>query len=257
MHRLKQGPAAEGGAAKPDQRAVERGAIVSNPRATERGVAMIVAIFLVLVVAVVAAGGINPIPAGVIKYAGRDRIAAARMSVKERGLACAEAGIQYGRRLFGCNYKTTGNWNDYLSGARGGRYDPTLGDVLPTDYSALPMELKGSRGNTTTLDTGTDLDGDGQPDFWVSIRDDDDERPEGAADNRTRDNNLMVYLRSECINPAFAVEAGGVRQSAVIEVLLAYLPGSTSPYGKATSSSDFPEASASGPTVVTAISSCD
>lgn len=220
-----------------------------NRRAAERGAAMIVAIFLVLIVAVVAAG--------VIRYAGRDRIAAARMSVKERGLACAEAGLQYGRRLFGCNYKTTGNWNDYLSGARAGRYDPSLGDTRPTDFSALPMELRGSRGNTATLDTGTDLDGDGRPDFWVSIRDDDDERPEGAADNRNRDNNLMVYLRSECTNPNFTVEVGGVKQSAAIEVLLAYLPGSISPYGKATSSSDFPEASASGPTVVTTVSNCD
>jgi len=222
-----------------------------SPRTAERGAAMIVAVFLVLIVAVIAAG--------VIKYAGRDRIAAAKMSVKERGLACAEAGVQYGRRLFGCNYKTTNNWNDYLSGARAGRFDTTLAtpDLRPTDLDALPMELKGSRGNTSTLDTGTDLDGDGEPDFWVSIRDDDDERPEGAPDNRNRDNNLMVYLRSECINPHFAVEVGGVRQSAVIEVLMAYLPGSTSPYGKATSSSDFPEASASGPTVVTTISSCD
>jgi hypothetical protein len=220
-------------------------------RAAEQGAAMIVAIFLVLIVAVIAAG--------VIRYAGQDRIAAARMSVKERGLACAEAGIQYGRRLFGCNYKTTNNWNDYLSGVRPGRFDTTLAtpDLRPTNFAALPMELKGSRSNTTTLDTGTDLDGDGKPDFWVSIRDDDDERPEGALDDRTHDNNLMVYLRAECINPYFAVEVGGVKQSAVIEVLMAYLPGSTSPYGKATSASDFPEASASGPTVVTAISNCD
>jgi hypothetical protein len=222
-----------------------------DDRASSRGVAMLVAIILVLVVAAIAAG--------VIRYAGADRIEAAKMSVKERGLACAEAGIQYGRRLFGCNYKTTNNWNDYLSGIRPGRYDPTLAtpDPYPTDYTALPMELKGSRGNTATLDPGTDLDGDGKPDFWVSIRDDDDERPEGAADNRLRDNNLMVYLRSECINPRFAVEVGGVKQAAVVEVLLAYLPGSTSPYGKATSSSDFPEASASGPTVVTTVSNCD
>jgi hypothetical protein len=218
-------------------------------RASARGVAMLVAVLLVLVVAAIAAG--------IMRYAGADRIEAAKMSVKERGLACAEAGIQYGRRLFGCNYKTSNNWNDYLSGLRPGRYDPSLGDVLPTDFSAQPMELKGARSGGTALDPGTDLDGDGQPDFWVSIRDDDDERPEGAADNRRRDNNLMVYLRSQCINPRFAVEVGGVKQAAVVEVLLAYVSGSTSPYGKATSSSDFPEASASGPTVLTTVSNCD
>lgn len=218
-------------------------------RGAERGSAMIVAIFVVLVVAVVAVG--------LLKFAGKDRVAAGRFSVSERGLACAEAGIQYGRRMFGCAYKVTNNWNSYLSGARTGRFDPSLGDALPTNYASLPMELKGSRANGSTLDTGTDLDDDGEPDFWVSIRDDDDERPEGQADDRNRDNNLMVYLRSECINPSFALEVAGVRRSAVVEVLLSYIPGSVPAYGKATSSSDFPEASSSGPTVVTTISNCD
>jgi hypothetical protein len=119
------------------------------------------------------------------------------------------------------------------------------------------MALKGARTGTGTLDSGTDLDGDGNPDFWVSIRDDDDERPLGAQDNRTRDNNLAVIMRSECINPAWATEVGGRPGTAVVEVLLVYVPGSTSPYGKATSSSDFPEASASGPTVVTSAANCD
>jgi hypothetical protein len=223
-----------------------------HTRHAERGAAMLVAILLVLVIAVVSVG--------ILKLAGADRVAAGKLSIAERGMACAEAGIQYGRRFFGCAYKTSNNWNDFLSGARAGRYDPTLTptpDPYPTSYDALPMELKGSRNNSSTLDAGTDLDGDGKPDFWVSIRDDDDERPEGAADNRFRDNNLMVYLRSECINPNFAVEVGGVKRSSVIEVLLAYVPGSKPVYGKATSSSDFPEASASGPTVLTTITNCD
>jgi len=223
----------------------------TGPRRTERGAALILALMLVLVMAVVAIG--------VVRFVGRDRIAAGKLSVAERGLACAEAGIQYGRRLFGCTYKTTNNWNDYLSGAHLGRYDPNapVSDPYPSISAGVSWEQKGSRANTSTLDTGADLDGDGQPDFWVSVRDDDDERPEGATDNRQRDNNLMVYLRSECINPAYAVEVGGVRRSAVVEVLLAYIPGSVPTYGKATSSSDFPEASSSGPTVVTAISNCD
>lgn len=218
-------------------------------RRSERGAALVIAFFLVLVVAVVTIG--------VIRFAGKDRIAAGRLGLSERALACAEAGIQYGRRLFGCAYKSTNNWNDYLSGTRTGRYDPSQGDTLPTSYASLPMELKGSRSNSSTLDTGSDLDGDGQADFWVSIRDDDDERPEGAADNRRRDNNLMVYLRSECINGSMATDVAGARTTAVVEVLLAYIPGSVPSYGKATSSSDFPEASSSGPTVVTAVSNCD
>jgi len=222
---------------------------VPRSRRAERGAALLLAVLLVLLIAVISAG--------VIRLAGSDRIAAAKLSVKERGLACADAGIQYGRRLFGCNYKTTNLWNDYLSGVRPGRYDPSLGDTLPTTVAGIPKELSGDRNGDGALDTGTDLDGDGTPDFWVSIRDDDDERPEGAPDNRRRDNNLVVYLRSECINPGFTVEVAGVRRTAVVEVLLAYVPGSVSAYGKATSSSDFPEAAASGPTVVTTLGSCE
>lgn len=215
----------------------------------QRGVAMIFALALVFALAVIGVA--------IIKYAGRDRIAAARMSVKERGLLCADAGIQYGRRYFGCNYKTTGNWNQVLSGGAPGRFDTSLGDAYPTSTSSIPLVLQGDRTGSGALDPGTDLDGDGKPDFWVSIRDDDDERPLGAADNRQRDNNLGVLLRSECINPAWAAEVGGRPATAIVEVLLVYVPGSTSPYGKATSSSDFPEASASGPTVVTTVSTCD
>jgi hypothetical protein len=217
--------------------------------AAQRGVSLLFAMALVLALAVIGVA--------VISYAGRDRIAAAKMSVQERGLACAEAGIQYGRRYFGCHYKSTNNWNNILSGVSPGRYDPSLGNTYPSSVSAIPSVLKGDSSGSGTLDTGTDLDGDGNPDFWVSIRDDDDEAPLGAVDDRTHDNNLAVYLRSECINTNWASTVGGVKQTAVVEVLLVYLPGSTSPYGKATSSSDFPEASASGPTVVTTTSSCD
>jgi hypothetical protein len=200
---------------------------------------------------------ITVLAVAIINYAGTDRIAAARMGVQGRGLACADAGIQYGRRYFGCNYKATGGWNTILSGGVTGRYDPSLGDASPATLAALDRRLRGDANNDGSLDPGTDLDGDGVSDFWVSIRDDDDEQPLGAADDRRRDNNLAVYLRSECTNPAFMAELGGEPRTATVEVLLVYVPGSTSPYGKATSSSDFPEASASGPTVVTTLSTCD
>jgi len=223
--------------------------VPSSPRrAASRGVSMLLAMALVLVLAVMGVAVIN--------WAGRDRIAAARMSVQERGLACAEAGIQYGRRYFGCRYKTTDNWNNILGGTDPGRYDPSLNDSYPTSLSAIDARLKGASGGTT-LDPGTDLDGDGNPDFWVSVRDDDDERPLGAVDDRRRDNNLAVLMRSECINPAWAGSAGGQARTAIIEVLLVYVPGATSAYGKATSSSDFPEASSSGPVVVTTAGNCD
>jgi hypothetical protein len=195
--------------------------------------------------------------AAVIEIAGRDRIAAAKMSVAERGLACADAGIQYGRRYFGCNYKRTNNWNGILAGTNPGRFDPGDGDVYPTALASIPRALMGDSAGSGTLDRGTDLDGDGQPSFWVSIHDDDDERPLGAGDDRKHDNNLAVWLRSECIKPDWAAIEGGQRRTAVVEVLLVYLPDASSPYGKASSASNFPESSMAGPSVVTTTSACD
>lgn len=196
-----------------------------------RGASLLIAMFLMLVIATVSAA--------LIQYAGKDRIAAGRMSVQDRGVACAEAGIQYGRRYFACNYKATNNWNSILDGTQPGRYDPAF-DPYPATQGDIPAVLQG------------DIDGDGVADFWFSIRDDDDERPLGNADDPRHDNNQVVYLRAECINPAFAIESGGQRRTAVVEVMLAYVSNLVNPYGKATSASDFPEASAGGAAVLTA-----
>lgn len=226
----------------------------ASRRASERGASLLFAMALVLALALIIAA--------VIEIAGRDRIAAAKLSVQERGLACADAGIQYGRRYFGCNYKRTNNWNGILSGLNPGRFDPGDGsrpplDAYPTSVSGISRVLMGDSTGSGTLDRGTDLDGDGQPSFWVSIRDDDDERPLGAGDDRQRDNNLAVWLRSECIKPEWASLEGGQRRTAVVEVLLVYLPDASSPYGKASSASNFPESSLSGSSVVTTTSACD
>jgi hypothetical protein len=223
----------------------------AGARPAERGVSLLFAIALVLALTVIGAA--------VIGYAGRDRVAAAKMSVQERGVACADAGIQYGRRYFGCIYKRTSNWNDILSGAAPGRYDPSLGDAYPASLSAIPAVLEGDSSGSGKLDPGTDLDGTGRPSFWVSIRDDDDERPLGAPDNRTRDNNLAVILRSECINPQWAAEQGGQKRTSVVEVLLVYMADTKNPYAIASSSSNFPQASAAGVAVVTTLPStqCD
>jgi len=180
-------------------------------------------IFVLAIVLAIAFAGI-----AVVRLAGGDRMSAARSSQKDRGLVCAEAGLQYGRRFFGSTYETSNGWNTYLSNPTlGYRYVPVPTSVsLSAHLSARPLQVKGAS-NGTTLDTGADLDGDGSPDFWVSIRDDDDERPLGIADNPARDNNETVILRSQCTNPAFARVVGGQPEYAVIEVVLAHVQGSS------------------------------
>lgn len=195
------------------------------PRPT--GSALIFAIALLLVMALVGVA--------LVRIAGNDRIEAAKMGVRARGFACAEAGLQYGRSFYGSTYDTSNGWNDYLRPGGGYRYDPAHGDARP-DLATVPKQQLGF-GNGTSLDPGADLDGDGQPDFWVTVHDDDDERPLGAADDPDRDNNETVILRSECINAAFAATEGGVQGNAVLEAVLAHVQGSSG-YGVATRGSN-------------------
>jgi hypothetical protein len=73
--------------------------------------------------------------------------------------------------------------------------------------------------------------------FWVSIRDDDDERPLGIPDNPNRDNNLVIIIRSECTNPTWAQVHGGVPTNVVLESVLTYIQGSSG-YGTSARSSN-------------------
>src|SRR5690349_7530316 len=125
----------------------------SGSRRGERGAALIFAIALMAVLAVVGVA--------IIRLAGNDRIAAAKLGARERGLTCADAGIQYGRRFFGTRYEASHGWNDYLSKATPGyRFDATLAtpDARPSDLSALPLEARGAS-DGAHLDDGADVDG--------------------------------------------------------------------------------------------------
>jgi hypothetical protein len=204
-------------------------------RRSERGVALILALALVAILLVVGVA--------IIRVAGNDRIDAAKVGVQARAQLCAEAGLQYGRRFYGSTYETRHNWNDYLADDSGYRYDPSLGDPHPTfaeiQASAAPQTLGKSDGSK--FDDGADIDGDGQPDFWVSVRDDDDETPLGAAEeDRRRDNNETVILRSECINPALQWEVGGQLQHAVVEAVFTHVQGQSG-YGNAQITSNSPD----------------
>lgn len=202
-------------------------------REGERGSVLILAMFLVLLLAVVGAM--------VIRHAARDRIAAAQMGSRERAFACAEAGLQYGRRFFGLRYEASHGWNDYLDGTLAGfTYDPATYDPAnPPVLSDRPLEVRGAS-DGAAFDPGADYEGASQ--FWVSIRDDDDERPGPGvappADDPTRDNNESVILRSECT--AFFYLEGGREQTAALEVQLAHIQ-SASGYGNAQITSNSPD----------------
>ncbi len=198
---------------------------VPSGRAGERGSMLMLAMFFLLVLAVV---GVL-----VLRHAGRDRIASAQMVSKERALACAEAGLQYGRRLFGMSYEAAHGWNDYLNGTTPGyTWDPT--SSKPT-LSSVPVQTRGAS-DGTSYEAGTTLNG--SPMFWVSIRDDEDEAASGQPNDPTRDNNEAVVLRSECT--AFYYVEGDEERTAALETLLVHVQNASG-YGNAQVTSNSPD----------------
>ncbi len=183
-----------------------------------RGASLIFAMALILLLAVVGVA--------LVRYAGTDRVQAAQRSQEARSLACAEAGIQFGRRYFGCRYLTSNNWNDFLA--------------PPGNRTVITGKVDGSTPGT---------------DFEVSVQDDDDERPEGQPNDPARDNNLTLLLRSRCTAPAFARLAGEAQYGAEIEVRLVYIP-TVSEFGSAPSGSNANEAAGGGAAVQTVVADC-
>ncbi len=196
------------------------------------GSMLILAMFFVLLLAVV---GIL-----VVRHAGRDRILSAQLVSKERAFACAEAGLQYGRRFFGMTYEVSHGWNDYLNGTLPGyRYDSKL-DSAPTAATidaasnSTKDRIRGAF-DGGAYDPGTTYNG--LPMFWVSIHDDDDEPASGQTNDRTHDNNEAVIVRSQCT--AFYYEDGGDR-TAVVEGLLVHVQNASG-YGNAQVTSNSPD----------------
>jgi hypothetical protein len=89
------------------------------------------------------------------------------------GFYCAEAGLEAARAYFGNRYSS---W--------GAIFDPATPD--PSDY---PFQV--------------DLDADGVPDAEVTLVDDQDEFAP-LPNDPTRDNNLMAWMHSRCVNPKMA-----------------------------------------------------
>ncbi len=208
----------------------------ASGRPGQGGSMLILAMFFVLLLAVV---GIL-----VVRHAGRDRILSAQLVTKERAFACAEAGLQYGRRFFGMSYEASHGWNDYLNGTLPGyRYDSNL------DGAVVTAAMIKAAGDVTqgrvfgafdggTYDPGTTYPPpNGSPMFWVSIRDDDDEPASGQTNDRTHDNNEAVIVRSQCT--AFYYEEGGDR-TAVVEGLLVHVQNASG-YGNAQVTSNSPD----------------
>lgn len=144
--------------------------------------------------------------------------------------ACAEAGLQYARGFFGRN---AGQWNQYL--ARPSVYDSThphpfnpvysdAGNLFPADTvsDAGQIYIGGySSGGVNGSASLVDLDGDGSPDVYIYVRDNDDEILP-AAQNWERDNDQNVIIGSMCVSKTMVPRRDGIldRDPLIVESIL-------------------------------------
>jgi Tfp pilus assembly protein PilX len=109
------------------------------------------------------------------------------------GFYCAEAGLNAARPIFATN---VGQWNTIFA------LDPTTGTMT------LP-------GNVPYPITG-DIDGDGNPDYQVKIRDNYDELP---TQNKLVDNDLAAIMTSVCISSTLQT---GSNNGRTLQAIVAY-----------------------------------
>lgn len=197
----------------------------------QRGSALLVAMIISLVLLLLVAG--------LFVYAGAEH---RRASAQARELArngCAEAGLQLARGYFSSNVKA---WNTYLEDPQ--HYDPVSAKWMANGYGIAGTGFLGpgctmpckamdltNTAVVATMETTPpynqlffDLDGDGQKDVYIYIRDNEDEQPP-AANDWTRDNDLNVIVGAVCISNTLVprLQNGQVDTSKLtVESLLSY-----------------------------------
>lgn len=152
----------------------------------ERGSALLTVVVLLGILLVVVGA--------LLTYAGGVRNDAIRHSRTESRLSCAEAGLQLARSYY-ANH--VASWNSYLAAPQ--IYNPIQATWMKN--AGLVAANPWTVGNGGALDGHpelfADLDGDGQADVYLFIRDDPDETP---VNNWQRDNNLAALVGAVCIS---------------------------------------------------------
>ncbi|MCY1016458.1 hypothetical protein [Pyxidicoccus sp. MSG2] len=121
--------------------------------------------------------------ASILVYAGKERIRAVAAGRNGQRQSCAESGLQLARSYYGRNFQ---NWNGYLAA-------PATYDPVRSSTNANPADPNTPALQTAHPELFADLDGDGKPDVFLYIRDNDDELyPLPAERNRDNDHNVVV-----------------------------------------------------------------
>jgi hypothetical protein len=157
-----------------------------------RGSTMLMVIILVTV--------LMGLVAGILLYAGKERVRAVSAGRNGQRQSCAESGLQLARSYFGRNFQ---NWNTYLAA-------PAIYDPVKSSYNANPANPRNPALQTAHPELFADLDDDGKLDVYLYIRDNDDELyPLPAEHNRDNDHNVVVgaICISETLTPRAADNA--------------------------------------------------
>lgn len=206
-------------------------------RAPRRGSTLLTAMGVTLLIALIIFGA--------LAYTGAEQERSGRSIRDIDAQTCSESAAQWGRKFYGENYH---RWNDMLSGLEPGFNNPES----PLKELA---EEKWGEGSFGRVDGRPVRLPEFPPDFRVTISDNIDEP---AAPNPTRDNDLQVVLRAECVNPRLAVttprlvenvgemapedpndwrgkvlaETSETRKNKVVELVLIHTPGNSYRFGQ-------------------------
>lgn len=131
---------------------------------------------------------------GLLYFASRSRgrsISAARTLSRQ---SCAESGLQLAKAYYGQNYR---RWNEFLSDTR--TYNPVpitrpVAQPVANPFADLAY-IQSVNANIVV-----DVDGDGGPDVYLYIRDNEDEFEAGQPNNPNQDHDQMVIVGSMCIS---------------------------------------------------------
>ncbi len=200
--------------------------IVGRP---DRGSALATTLVVLTILAMVVAS--------VLYYAASQQtrsISTARTLTRQ---SCTESGIQLARTFFEANYS---KWNWYLShptcynpvqlpaSSTGGLLIPAANPFLPPSYTGpFPTAGQSAIYSCDPPDSNqlfADLDGDGQWDVYIYVRDNADELPP-AIGNPMRDNDLAVIVGAVCISQTLSTRlpSGAIDESPLsAEALVLY-----------------------------------
>ncbi|GEN05098.1 hypothetical protein SAMN05443572_1011358 [Myxococcus fulvus] len=146
-----------------------------------RGATLLVVVLLVTV--------LLGLVASLMMYAGGERIRAVASSRASQRQSCADSGLQLARSYFGRNYPS---WNTYLS-------QPAVYDPVRSSFNLNPADPADPTLRANHPELFADVDGDGKPDVYIYIRDNEDEFAPLMVDWR-RDNDQVALVGAICIS---------------------------------------------------------